>query len=118
MDHLGRTRVGVKQEAARGQVGGAENVGERTPSVEAVDRGRPVVTGGECELGDENLCLFGKRCAAQADEARIVGPGAIENPAIKADLTQAGARMRSKYRGEFFQPGWGTVANIPRVQAE
>ena len=107
----------MKQKPAGGAFGGAERIVERAKRVEAVDRGGEVAFAGERELPEENLHLLLDWGAVQADEVRVIGLGAIEHPAVEADLADAGARISVQPDEEVFLPVGGAVADIPRVQA-
>jgi hypothetical protein len=71
------------------------------------------VRGGELELPDEDFLLLGERGAAQAGEAGIVGLGTVEDPAVEADLADAGARFGGETGFEPTLPVGGTRPNRP-----
>ncbi len=120
-DHFSGATVGVKQEAARGEatrgMDGLERLEEQAEGVDAVDRGGAVECDGESKLGFEDRELFVEWGAAEAGEARIVGAGAVEHPAVEADFTHGGARIGGEISAESFEPGGRTVSDIPRVEA-
>jgi len=64
---------------------------QQAEGVDAVNRGGTVERDGKRELRLEDVALFLQGGAAQTGEAWIIGPGAVEHPAIEADLTDGRA---------------------------
>ncbi len=120
-DHFGGAAVGVEEEAAgreaaRG-VEGLERFEEKSEGVDAVDSDGAVESDGEGELGFEDSELFVERGAAEAGEAGVVGPGAVEYPAVEADFTDGGVRIGGEVGAERVEPSGSAVADIPGVEA-
>ena len=115
--HFGRAAVGVQEETARRPRGPAQCLGERAPGFEAVNRDRQVAFGGEAQLPDECLSLLIERRTAESGQPRIVGAGAIKDPAIEADFADRGVRVGVERAEQCVAPVRRRVADIPRVQA-
>lgn len=73
--------------------------------------------GGERELPGEDFDLLGERGAAEAGEARVIGAGAVDDPAIEADFTDGGGGAGVEVGEEGALPIGGAVADVPRVQS-
>lgn len=116
-EHFGRAAVGVKEEAARGERSVFERVEERAEGVETVDAGGEVAFGGERELRAEDFDLLVERGAAESGQARIVGAGAVEDPAVESDFADVRAGSGVEGRAEGVEPGGGAVAGVPRVES-
>ena len=109
--------VGVEEKTAAEEGDGSERFQEQAEGVDAVDRDGAVERGGEVELGLEDGELFVEGRAAEAGKAGIVGAGAVYHPAVEADLTDGGARVRGKAGAEGIEPRGRAVADVPRVEA-
>lgn len=116
-EHFRRAAVGVEEEAALGEGRGFEDVQERAEGVEAVDAGGEIAFGGEGELRAEDFDLCGERGAAESGEARVVGAGAVEYPAVEADFSDGRAGVGVERGAERVEPGGGAVAGVPGVEA-
>ena len=124
---LGGAAVGVEQKTARGKFRGAQRVEQRTEGVEAVNRDREIARGGEVELPAENFELLVEGCAAEPGESWIVGPRAVEDPTVEADLADGDGsmmgrmgrreRMRFEVGEKFLLPVGRAIADVPRVEA-
>ena len=116
-DKFDGAAVGVEEEAALGDVYAGDDLGEGAPRLKAVDGDGAVFGAGEGELLEKNFALLGERGAALSGEARVVGAGAVENPAVDAELADGGARVGVEVGFEGFEPVGRTVAGVPRVKA-
>ena len=114
---FGGAGVGVEEEAARGELGVTEDIGEGAPGIDAVDRDGQVALGGEGKLPDERVALFVEWRATKAGEAGIVGTGAFEHPAIEADFADEGVRVGVEDAEEVCSPVGRGVADVPRMEA-
>lgn len=115
--HLDGAAVGVQEETAGWPRRGAQQVVEKAEGVEAMEGRGAVLCGGALELPDEDFGLLLEGSAAKAGEARVVGPGAIEHPAIETELADASRRMGLQRGEEGFLPRGGAIAGFPRMQA-
>lgn len=116
-DEFDRAAVGMEKETTRRKWDRLQRFEQQPEGVDAVNRGGAVERDGEGELRLKNSALFVQRRAAQAGEARIIGPGAVEHPAVEADLADGCAGIGLEIMAQRFEPRRGTVAGVPRMEA-
>ena len=102
--HLRRTAVGVDEETSRRHCGLAQDVPERPPSLDAVDRHRQIALCSQRQLLRKNRRLI-----------REIVP---LDPAVEANLTDAGLRVRIELAPQFLLPVRRALGDKPRMQAE
>jgi len=115
-DELDGAAVGVKQETARGERDRVERFKEKAEGIDAVNRGGSIQGDGEVDLGFEGGDLLVKRSPAEAGEARVIGAGAVEHPAVEADFADRGPGIGDEVGSKGFEPRGRTISNVPRMK--
>jgi len=115
-DELDGAAVGVKQETARGERDRVERFKEKAEGIDAVNRGGSIQGDGEIKLCLESGDLLVKRSPAEAGEARVIGAGAVEHPAVEADFADRGPGIGDEVGSKGFEPRGRTISNVPRMK--
>ncbi len=115
-DEFDGAAVGVKQETTRGERDRVERFKQEAEGIDAVNRGGSIQGDGEVDLGFEGGDLLVKRSPAEAGEARVIGAGAVEHPAVEADFADRGPGIGDEVGSKGFEPRGRTISNVPRVK--
>lgn len=101
IDHLGRAAVGMKEEAAGGDLLATDDLPEGAPGAEAMDGGGEIALDRDLQLGAEDVLLVGE----------------VESflPAVEADLADDAAGV--ELRAEELFPVLGALGDAPWMEA-
>lgn len=115
-DEFDGAAVGVKQETTRGERDRVERFKQEAEGIDAVNRGGSIQGDGEVELCLESGDLLVKRSPAKTGEARVIGAGAVEHPAVEADFADRGPGIGDEVGAKGFEPRGRTISDVPRVK--
>ena len=115
-DEFEGAAVGVEEKTTGRERDGSEGLEEEAEGVDAVDGDRAIQSDGEGELGLKDFELFVERGAAKAGEAGVFGAGAVEHPAVEADVADRGPGIGDEVASKSFEPRGRTISDVPRVK--